>query len=204
MHNSEYWRYRFNTVSIVFRFGLFFVMSFLLSMMKSAHNIQIHNHFGRGDPFWSCLHSFFSVHYWIWLRSLNLLRPGLREADGVRTSACGCTEVLKTCLFFFVGFFFAPPLRFELDLKSIKVSCKSFFSCSSFYLKIKNKNGRFYKAYKNVGKRGNERLDWGALRPEVDHNTDVRTAHIPTKVTPRFTYWSPVPLLFQVSWHYYS
>lgn len=46
-------------------------------------------------------------------------------------------------------------------------------------------------------KRGNERLDWGTLKPEVDHNTDMRTVHIPTQVHPGgslllFAYFSVV------------
>lgn len=35
---------------------------------------------------------------------------------------------------------------------------------------------------KKCGIRGNERLDWGTLKPEVDHNTDMRTVHILIKV----------------------
>ena len=50
-------------------------------------------------------------------------------------------------------------------------------------------------------KRGNERLDWGTLKPEVDHNTDMRTVHILTKVNAvvHFT----VLLFFQVFFFIY-
>lgn len=72
----------------------------------------------------------------------------------------------------------------RLDLKSLEITVDSLLLFFFFSLKKKIKNAQNDQLTRHTkcGKRGNERLDWGTLKPEVDHNTDMRTVHILTKV----------------------
>lgn len=92
----------------------------------------------------------------------------------------------------------------RLDLKSLEITV-DLFSCSflfSLKKKIKNAQNDQLTRHTKCGKRGNERLDWGTLKPEVDHNTDMRTVHIltivNTVVTWLFSYF------FRFLLYYYS
>lgn len=127
--------------------------------MKSVHNIHIQNLFGHVRTPSSFLPSNKNKNnnfetQWLDWKGRAIVDDGLKRfTSGLELKYLEITADIFSCSFLL--------LLFSLQNKTLKLICQ--------------------QGIKSVGL-GNERLDWGTLKPEVVHNTDMRTVHILIKV----------------------